>query len=421
MANVIFKVGTRELFDALEQKDTNTLYWLEDSQELFKGDKLYGTGKTATQAAAGLLSAEDKAKLDNLVAGGIAGLTPVDASIVIADGEGGSKTVGVQISEEEGNLVELKADGLFVAASETAEIPEYTIKKLDSATEGYASSYQMQKVTDSGTTPVGDVIDIPKDLMLQSGSVQTVTETDVPYAGAQIGDTYIDLVLNDPDASHIYIPTKGIIDTESLRDTYVINGLTSLSEGAAAGSILTAIGSYDALLEAVQANKVIVDRNESGGVYNPKVCVLANGGATAMNLIFMTGSDTFTIYQIQNVGGALALGVTNIQYARKTDIPDVSGLQEVVASMPDEILSEIVNVQRTETTNSAEIRIFTKQEDGTYSPSEKHGVLTLIPAGAGPDGVSGAGLMSLADKQKLDSIDLDEISAMAESLTWGTM
>lgn len=421
MANVIFKVGTRELFNALEQKDTNTLYWLEDTQELFKGDKLYGTGKTATQAAAGLLSAEDKVKLDNLAAGGIAGLTPVDASIVIADGEGGSKTVGVQISKEEGNRVELKADGLFVAASETAEVPEYTIKKLDSATEGYASSYQMQKVTDSGTTPVGDVIDIPKDLMLQSGSVQTVTETDVPYAGAKIGDTYIDLVLNDPEASHIYIPTKGIIDTEALEDTFFTNGLTALPEGAAAGSILAAIGSYDALLDAVQENKVVVDMNESGGVYNRKVCVFANGGATAMNLVFMTGSDTFTIYQVQNVGDALALGVTNIQYARKSDVQDVSNLKAVVASMPDEILSEIVNVQRTETTNSAEIRIFTKQEDGTYSPAEKHGVLTLIPAGQGPDGVSGAGLMSLADKQKLDAIDLDEIAAMAESLTWGTM
>ena len=57
--------------------------------------------------------------------------------------------------------------------------------------------------------------------------------------------------------------------------------------------------------------------------------------------------------------------------------------------MPDEILSEIVNVQRTETTNTAEIRIFTKQEDGTYSPNVQHGVLTLIPAGQGPDGVRG--------------------------------
>ena len=87
MANVIFKVGTKDLFDALEQKDTNTLYWLEDVQELYKGNLLFATGKTASQTAAGLMSAEDKVKLDNLSAGTVAGLTPVDATIVIADGE----------------------------------------------------------------------------------------------------------------------------------------------------------------------------------------------------------------------------------------------------------------------------------------------------------------------------------------------
>ena len=49
MANVIFKVGTKALFDALEQKDTNTLYWLEDVQELYKGNLLFATGKTAAE------------------------------------------------------------------------------------------------------------------------------------------------------------------------------------------------------------------------------------------------------------------------------------------------------------------------------------------------------------------------------------
>lgn len=65
MANVIFKVGTKALFDALEQKDTNTLYWLEDVQELYKGNLLFATGKTASETAAGLMSADDKIKLDS--------------------------------------------------------------------------------------------------------------------------------------------------------------------------------------------------------------------------------------------------------------------------------------------------------------------------------------------------------------------
>jgi len=66
LANVIFKVGTKALFDALEQKDTNTLYWLEDVQELYKGNLLFATGKTASETAAGLMSLADKQKLDSI-------------------------------------------------------------------------------------------------------------------------------------------------------------------------------------------------------------------------------------------------------------------------------------------------------------------------------------------------------------------
>ena len=42
--NVIFKVGTRDLYNALEQKDTNTLYWLTDVKEIRKGEDLFGEG-----------------------------------------------------------------------------------------------------------------------------------------------------------------------------------------------------------------------------------------------------------------------------------------------------------------------------------------------------------------------------------------
>ena len=209
MANVIFKVGTKALFDALEQKDTNTLYWLEDVQELYKGNLLFATGKTASETAAGLMSADDKIKLDSLSPGTLTGLTPVDASVIIADGEDG-KTIGVQLSKEAGNTIVLKTDGLFAAGTQA---PEFAIEKQGEATEGYAATYRLKRTLGDETTYVGDSINIPKDLVVQSGSVKTVTEADQPYEGAEVGDTYIDLQLNDSASSHIYIPAKGLIDT----------------------------------------------------------------------------------------------------------------------------------------------------------------------------------------------------------------
>lgn len=419
-SNVIFKRGTSEQFQAIEQKDVNTLYWLSDTQELYNGDTLYGTGKTATQEKAGLMSAEDKAKLDAMSVGGISGLTPVDASVVIVPGEEDT-TIGVQLSQEEGNTIVLKADGLYAGGIQPSDIPEYALEKMTEATEGYSASYRLKRTLDGAVTYPGDVINIPKDLVLQSGNLKLVEEANVPYEGAQVGDPYIDLVLNDPASSHIYIPMKGIIDTDELTDVYVVNGLTGLSEGAAESNILAAIGSYEALLAAVQADKVVVDRVTSGATTESKVATSVSATNYGINLVFVTGSAKSTIYQIQNVGGTLALGVTNIEYARKSELPDVSGLQAVVDSMPDQIISELVNVDRTATTNTAELRIFTKTESGTYSPAVQHGVLTLIPAGEGPDGKNGAGLMSLADKQKLDAIDLDEIEAAIGALTWSEM
>lgn len=211
MANVTFKVGTKVLFDALEQKDTNTLYWLEDVQELYKGNLLFATGKVASQTAAGLMSAADKVKLDNLAAGTVAGLTPVDATIVIADGKDGDKTIGVQTSKAEGNAIEIKDDGLYVGRDNV----EYTIEKLDDASEGYSATYRLKKILDGSGSYVGAEINIPKDLVVQSGSVKTVIEENQPYAGAKVGDTYIELILNDVGASHIYIPASGLIDTNN--------------------------------------------------------------------------------------------------------------------------------------------------------------------------------------------------------------
>lgn len=289
--NVIFKVGTRELYNALEQKDNSTLYWLTDVKEIRKGEDLFGVGREATQTDAGLLSAADKTKLDNLSAGTAIDFTPVDATIVIADGESGGKTIGVQVSKEADNALELKADGLFVAAAEIGDLDE-TIASMQES---------LATLTGEG-----------------AGSVTKIAED----AATAAIDDFANKVSDDGVANTM----KELVD-------YVAE-------------------------------------------HGPEAAEMAG---------------------------------------------NISTLQNVINSLPDEFMSEITEVSRTETTNVAKIRLSIKQEDGTYSTAQEHGVLTLIPAGEGPDGVSGAGLMTLADKQKLDSIDTAMIADLAESMTWGTM
>ena len=69
MAEVLFRLGSKAQYDALAVKDSNTLYWLEDAQLMYKGDVLYAVGAEATQIASGLMSASDKKKIDSIPLG----------------------------------------------------------------------------------------------------------------------------------------------------------------------------------------------------------------------------------------------------------------------------------------------------------------------------------------------------------------
>ena len=92
-------------------------------------------------------------------------------------------------------------------------VPEYTIAKLETATEGYVASYQLKK----GSTVVGDTINIPKDYLVKSAEIKTVDTADTPVSGYAIGDKYIDFVVNtvngDGNESHIYLLVSELAQT----------------------------------------------------------------------------------------------------------------------------------------------------------------------------------------------------------------
>jgi hypothetical protein len=216
MANVKFlAVKLKETYEALETKDALALYWIDETQELYKGEKLFGTGAMATAQAAGLLSAEDKAKLDALAAsgGGLSNLIPVDGTIKIADTADGGKSIGIAVSTQEGNALVAVADGLFVPTAEKVSVPEYVIERQAAAEDGYAASYKLKKTLGGVSEYVGDTINIAKDMVLKTATLETVVEADVPYAGAVVGDPYIKMAFNDATASVIYVPMKGLVDS----------------------------------------------------------------------------------------------------------------------------------------------------------------------------------------------------------------
>lgn len=168
-------------------------------------DLISKVGKAAegAVAATGLYALIDEVKA--LADGKVASVGATDKSITVG-GTATAPTVKVAISADEGNALSLAADGLKVTIPEVT-VPEYSMKKLDAATAGMSASYQLTK----DGTGIGAVIDIPKDMMVKSGSVQTYEAGSLP-AGVTEPGTYIVLVLNDTAETKLYINVGNLIE-----------------------------------------------------------------------------------------------------------------------------------------------------------------------------------------------------------------
>jgi hypothetical protein len=169
--NVRFvKVALQATYDAIVTKDARALYWIEETKRLYCGSTLYGTGAEASAAAAGLLSAEDYAALQELIAAGPASkaLTPVDGSIVIADNK-----IGVGISAAKGNLIKVVDDGIFAAVDEIKIDQVYGLEGRLAAIEKAA----VGGIHYRGSVPTKD--DLPTDA--QQGDLYECIDTGVEY------------------------------------------------------------------------------------------------------------------------------------------------------------------------------------------------------------------------------------------------
>lgn len=141
----------------------------------------------------------------------VASVKAADKSVTVG-GTATAPTVKVAISKDTDNALSLATDGLKVVVPEITH-PEYTIvKKADSG--DYAAVYQLTK----DGTAVGADINIPKDMMVKSGSVHTYEAGSLP-AGVPEAGIYIVLVLNDTDETKLYINVGNLIE-------YVTSGST---------------------------------------------------------------------------------------------------------------------------------------------------------------------------------------------------
>ena len=241
---------------------------------------VYGVKALATQASADAAAAE---ALANKKVASVGATT--NGGIEIG-GTATEPTVGIKLDTTAGNAATLSENGLMVTIPEVT-VPEYTIKKLATATTGYLASYQLEK----DGVKAGEVINIPKDYLVKSAEIKTSTGEGDPSKLPE-GTKYIDFVINTHDSvtgtgteSHIYLDVQSLVDVYTAGNGIEISeanaisakvvAANGLSVGATGIAMALASGTANGAMSSAQFTKL-------GGIDEgaTKNTITLNGAAT---------------------------------------------------------------------------------------------------------------------------------------------
>ena len=280
-----------------------------------------------------------------------------------------------------------KADARFL---KSADVLTYTIKQQATAESGYAATYQLFSVSADATpveTAVGAKINIPKDMVVESGTVETVATANTPYTGAAVGDKYIDLVIANKASSHLYIPVNDLVDTYTAGDGIEISAANAVSvkiDSANANGLATTTN-------GLKLATVTASNNGSGG---------SNGAMTAAQAEKLSGIETGaqvnTVTSVAGRTGAVTVAKSDVGLGNVTNDAQVKGLASGTTS--DHVVTwgaDGYTVADSGYTIGASVPAGAVFTDTTYSA-----------AVASTDGSGGSdGLMTAADKEKLNGIE----------------
>lgn len=139
---------------------------------------------------------------------------------------GNAVTLATKTSAVEGNILEIKDDGLYVPTPEAVTVPTYKLKETTGTNSPYAAVYHLSVFNGSVEDTSADTgvdINIPKDKFLKEASIVHYEAGSLPTGVTEAG-TYIKFVfenINDP----VYLNVKDLIDIYKggVTDTITVN------------------------------------------------------------------------------------------------------------------------------------------------------------------------------------------------------
>lgn len=244
-------------------------------------------------------------------------------------------TVGIKLDPAAGNAATLSADGLKVTVPAAAE---YTIAKKANSGD-FAAVYQLTK----DGTPVGVDINIPKDMVVESGEV-------VKNPAGQKAGTYIVLTLANVTSDKLYInvddlieyvtggtATDGIITT-SVSDDFVLTATINdgtITKAKLVTAVQTSLGKADSALQKADIKTGTANGNISvdgtdipvKGLQDAAYATVASLNNTAKGYAdAVLGSATDTADKNTVYGAKAGIAALQTEVAKKANDADISAI-----------------------------------------------------------------------------------------------
>lgn len=120
-----------------------------------------------------------------------------------------------------------------------SDLYDVTVEKQQTAETGFVATYVIKQ----NNTQVGSKINIPKDFLVKSATMQNCVTANSPLNGLNVGDPYLDFVVNtvddDETDNHIYINVSDLVnDSRYTASTglTLTNNAFSVNYGTTAGT-----------------------------------------------------------------------------------------------------------------------------------------------------------------------------------------
>ena len=274
--NVVFKKGTQSAYNSLATKDSNTIYVITDTPAVYLGSILLTSVSELTAALSRITANEGSITsilnglngIDLTTQGSVKSLIDgVETSLegVVGDLDGLTTTDKTDVVSA---INDLQSQVTAITAGAISIVEEQT------PTTGYAKTYTFK----AGNATIG-TINIPKDMVVESGSVVDITynsstgklmdgSTDVTAiikgtsgtASSSDAGKYIKLVIANATDSVLYIKADDLVDIYTAQSNATQVQL-SINSGVVSATIVAgSIGTTELASDAVLTVK-IKDKN----------------------------------------------------------------------------------------------------------------------------------------------------------------